>query len=118
LKHSSSPLLIVLASVACGAGSNPGAPTSDSTTTSMTTLSSPRAAVSLTVNPSPVVSTESGDPRAPREARWTIVLRDTGGVGSAVNFVNATLRDDETGVLADPRGVQSLSSSDVLAAAD
>ena len=38
----------------------------------------------------------------------------TGGVGATVNFVNATLRDAATGVLADPHGVLSQSASDVL----
>jgi hypothetical protein len=82
----------------------------------MPSLSSPRAAVTMTIDPSPVLSTDSGDPRAPRQARWQIVLRETGGVGATVNFVNSTLRDATTGVLADPHGVLSQSASDVLAA--
>jgi hypothetical protein len=83
----------------------------------MPSLSSPHAAVTLTINPSPVLSTDSGDPRAPRQALWQIVLRETGGVGATVNFVNSTLRDATTGVLADPHGVLSQSASDVVAAA-
>jgi hypothetical protein len=117
-KRFSLTLSVAIVSVACGAGTNPGAPTSESTSgVGMPSLASPHAAVTIAVSPSPVASTDSGDPRAPREARWQIVLRETGGVGATVNFVNATLRDATTGVLADPHGVLSQSSSDVLAAA-
>jgi hypothetical protein len=110
-------LLAAICLVACGAGSNPGAPSSPSASSGDTSsLSSPRAAVTIAVSPTPVVSTDTGDPRASREARWQVVLHETGGVGATVNFIDATLRDATTGVLADPHGVLSQSSSDVLAA--
>jgi hypothetical protein len=82
-----------------------------------TSLSSPRAAITIAVSPNLVISADTGDGRGSRHADWQVVLRETGGVGATVNFVNATLRDAATGVLADPRGVLSQSASDVLAAA-
>jgi hypothetical protein len=110
-------LLLLLACIACGAGTNPGAPTDTPTAVvAPSSSSSLRAAVSIAVSPSPVISIPA-DSRAPRQASWQIVLRETGGVGASVNFVNATLRDAATGVLADPNGVLSQSSSDILAAA-
>jgi hypothetical protein len=111
-------IFVALAAGACGAGTNPGAPTAEVTSAlGMPSPSSPRSAVTIAVSPSPVLSTDSGEARAPRRASWQVVLRETGGVGATVNFVNATLRDAGTGVLADPHGVLSQSSSDVLAAA-
>ena len=109
-------LVVALASVACGLR-NPGAPTADATPapTSVSPVKA-RAAVMLAISPNPVVSTDSDDPAYPRQASWQVVLRETGGVGATVNFVNATLRDAATGVLADPHGVLSLSSADVLTA--
>jgi hypothetical protein len=118
LTRRSLAVLVALVSCACGAGTSPGAPTTDAAAgVGMASASSPRAVVAITVDPSPVVSTDSGDPRAPRQAHWQVVLRETGGVGATVNFVNATLRDAATGVLADPHGVLSQSASDVLVAA-
>jgi hypothetical protein len=111
-------LLAAIAMVACGAGSNPGAPSSASPGAGDTSSpSSPRAVVTIAVSPTPVVSTGTGDSRASREAHWQVVLRETGGVGATVNFIDATLRDATTGVLADPHGVLTQSSTDVLAAA-
>jgi hypothetical protein len=118
LSRRSLALLVALVSCACSAGTSPGAPTTDAASgVGMPSVSAPRAALAITVNPSPVVSTDSGDPHAPRQAHWQVVLRETGGVGATVNFVNATLRDAATGVLADPHGVLSQSVSDVLVAA-
>jgi hypothetical protein len=108
---------MALACVACGAGTNPGTPTDQPTAAAAVTLSSPRSSVTLTVVPSLVISTDSRDPGAPRQARWHAFLRESGGVGATLNFVNATLRDAGTGVLADPHGVFSQTSTDVLAAA-
>lgn len=118
MRRSFLALLIALISFACGVDSNPGVPTAEPmAAVAAPGVSSPRTAVTIAVSPNPIVSSASGDPRAPRQASWQVVLRETGGVGATVNFVDATLRDAVTGVLAEPQGVLSQSSSDVLAAA-
>lgn len=118
MRRSFFALLVAFVSVACGAASNPGAPSAEPTAAvAATSVSPPRAAVTVSVSPSPIASSDSGDPRAPRLAGWQVVVRETGGVGATVNFVNATLRDAVTGALAEPHGVLSQGSSDVLAAA-
>ncbi len=109
---------VALVSLACGAPGIPGAPTAEPAAAMAADSVAPtRAVVTIALSPSPIVSGDSGDPRAPRLASWQVVLRETGGVGATVNFVNATLRDAVTGVLAEPHGVWSQGSSDVLAAA-
>ncbi len=109
--------LLALLTVACGDGTNPSASTEDASAAVVTSAaSSPKAAVTLAVSPNPVLST-FGAPGTPRQASWQIVLRETGGLGATVNFVNATLRDAATGVLAEPQGVISQSASDVQAVA-
>lgn len=118
MRRSPLAVLVALASVACGAASNPGAPTAaPAAAMAATSVSPSHAAVTIAVSPNPIVSGDSGDPHASRLAGWQVIVRESGGVGATVNFVNATLRDAVTGVLAEPHGVLSQASSDVLATA-
>ena len=81
----------------CGAGgSSPAAPAATPT---------PAAGmISLIVDPNPVPAVETGDPDTPLRAEWTVTIVLRGGAAGTVNFVNATLRDAETGVIPEPRG--------------
>jgi hypothetical protein len=47
-------------------------------------------------------------------ARWTIVIRETGGVGGRVTFLNSTLRDATSGARAWPTGTASLGTEALL----
>jgi hypothetical protein len=118
LRRSFLATFVALVSLACGAASNPGAPTAEpAAAVAASSVAPTRAVLTIALSPNPIVSGDSGDLRAPRLASWQVVLRETGGVGATVNFVNSTLRDAVTGVLAEPHGVWSLGSSDVLGAA-
>ena len=71
---------------ACGGHDNPVTPTSPSP--------SPQAALVVTVNAQPVVpGTEPGK----LLARWNVVIRETAGVGGAINLMSATIRDADSG---------------------
>jgi hypothetical protein len=49
-----------------------------------------RAEVVVSVSPSSPVAEPSGDPRLPWEVRWTLVLRETAGLGGHANFVDVS----------------------------
>jgi hypothetical protein len=55
------------------------------------------------------------DARAPsaRSAHWTLYITDSGGVGGFLRFVNATIRDAETGTPVEPRPSLSLDGSEI-----
>jgi hypothetical protein len=74
------------------------------------------ASVSLSVSPNPVTATETDDPKTPLRADWVVTITSA-GAGGTVNFVNATLRDAETGALPDPTGRLSLDGPDIAAQA-
>jgi hypothetical protein len=74
------------------------------------------ASLSLSVSPDPVTATETDDPRTPLRADWVVTITSA-GAGGTVNFVNATLRDAETGALPDPTGRLSLAGTDIAAQA-
>jgi len=85
----------------CGGESNPVAPTA-----------APRAALVVSVNAEPVAA--GSDPTT-HLARWAVVIRETAGVGGAVNLVNVTLRDADSG--ARPlRGNQVILDASLVAA--
>jgi hypothetical protein len=63
-----------------------------------------------------VTATETGDPKTPLRADWVVTITAT-GAGGAVSFVNATLRDAETGALPDPTGRVSLAAPAIAAQA-
>ncbi len=90
------------------AASNPVAPTPSPTP--------PSASLSLSVSPDPVIATETDDPQTPLRADWVVTIT-TSGAGGAVSFVNATLRDAETGALPDPTGRLSLAAPEIAAQA-
>jgi hypothetical protein len=98
----------MLAAVACGGGqlTNPSPPAA----------APAKATVSIAINPDPVVATDSSNPEAPFDARWTVEITSS-TIGARVNFVNATLRDGASGAEAEPSGMLSLGAADIAAAA-
>jgi len=99
---------LMLAAVGCGGGSVASAPTPVATPT--------KAAVSIAISPDPVVATDSANPDAPLDARWTVQITSS-PIGARVNFVNAILRDGTSGAEAEPSGTLSLGPADITAAA-
>jgi hypothetical protein len=85
-----------------------------SPTTPVTTP--PAAAVSIAISPDPVVATDSSNPDAPLDARWTVEITSL-AIGARVNFVNAILRDGASGAEAEPSGTLSLGPAEIAAAA-
>lgn len=94
--------LLVLAATGC-AGATGASPTVPATAT-----------VSIAIDPDPVVATDSDNPDAPLDARWTVEITST-AIGAHVNFVNAILRDGASGAEAEPSGTLSLGSADIVA---
>jgi hypothetical protein len=60
------------------------------------------ARLNVFVLPSPIVALRDARNPSSRVARWTVQVFETAGVGGALTFVNATLRDADTGALVDP----------------
>jgi len=75
-----------------------------------------RAAVSIAISPDPVVATDSSNPDAPLDARWTVEITSP-AVGARVNFLNAILRDGASGAEAEPSGTLSLGPAEIAAVA-
>jgi len=98
--------LLLLAAVGCGGAR----PTGSSPATPAT------ATASIAIEPNPVVATDSADPDAPLDARWTVEITSA-AIGAHVNFVNAILRDGASGAEAEPSGTLSLGPADIVAAA-
>jgi hypothetical protein len=99
--------LALPALVACGGGSTPAVPTAAAAPS--------HAAVRLVVAPDPIPSSADGAAGAAlREAAWTLTITETAGVGGTLNFVNGTLRDMQTGAVADPGGRMSLGAADLV----
>ncbi len=63
-----------------------------------------------------MTATETDDPKTPLRADWVVTITSA-GAGGVVNFVNATLRDADTGALPDPTGRLSLAAPDIAAQA-
>jgi hypothetical protein len=57
----------------------------------------------------------SPDPTERFLARWTVVVQETNGVGGALNFVNSSLRDAQSGATARPTGNIALDSPAIAA---
>ena len=82
---------------ACGADPEPLATTADSAATTMRQS----ATFAMTVEPT-AFSVAAGTP-PPLSAAWNVVLRETSGrVAGKVNFINATIRDAQSGAVAEP----------------
>jgi hypothetical protein len=76
----------------------------------------PQSAVSIAISPDPVVATDSSNPDAPLDARWTVEITSP-AIGARVNFVNAILRDGASGAEAEPSGTLSLGPAEIAAVA-
>lgn len=102
--------MLLLTAAACGGG-GAAAPTVASAP-----VPPQHAAVGIAVAPAPIASatTAPGDPSAPRLAVWTLTITESAGVGATLNFVNETLRDAQSGAVADPGGEASLGASDIV----
>jgi len=74
------------------------------------------AAIFIAIDPDPVVATESDNPDAPLDARWTVEITSP-AIGARVNFVNAILRDGASGAEAQPSGTLSLGPAEIAAVA-
>ena len=90
----------------CGGESNPVAPSPSPDL--------PRAALVVSVNAEPVAA---GASPATHLARWAVVIRETAGVGGGVNFLNAMIRDADSGADPDPGGLLNIDASLVAARA-
>ena len=101
-------LSLLLIPLAGCAASSPVEPTPSPTPAS--------ASLSVSVSPNPVNATETGDPQTPLRADWVVTIT-AAGAGGAVSFVNATLRDADTGALPDPTGRLSLAAQAIAAQA-
>jgi hypothetical protein len=99
--------VLVLAGCGGGGSTTPAAPTAPSPATAQVTIS---------IAPNPIVTTQ-GRSETSRQLAWQTVLAESVGAGVTVNFLNVTLRDAATGVLAEPQGIESLSAADIVAAA-
>jgi len=72
-----------------------------------------QARLNVLIVPNPVIVLR--DPRKPssRTARWTVHIFENGGVGGAVSFVNATVRDADTGAPVEPQGFLSMDVTEI-----
>jgi hypothetical protein len=98
-------LSLALAWAACR-GASPAAPTPAPTPVA--------ASLALSLSPDPIVAAENDDPDAPFRADWVVTITAV-GTGGTVSFVNATLRDAESGALPEPRGTLSLAAAGIVA---
>jgi len=87
-------------------GANPAAPTPSPTPAA--------ASLAVSLSPDPIVATENDDRDAPFRADWVVTIT-AAGTGGTVSFVNATLRDAETGALPEPRGTLTLADAGIVA---
>ena len=88
MKHSSRAVVAILTAVllpACGGGG--GGTTSP---TPVTTQPAARAEVQVTISPDSPVAKASGDRQYPWKVDWTVVLRETAGLGGNVNHVDVS----------------------------
>lgn len=72
------------------------------------------ASLAVSLSPDPIVAVENDDPEAPFRADWVVTIT-AAGAGGTVSFVNATLRDAESGALPEPRGTLSLGDAGIVA---
>ncbi len=85
----------------------------DATTAPLPSGPSAQARLSVFVLPNPVlVLRDARDPTS-RVARWTVQIMETGGVGGSVSFVNATLRETDTGAPVEPYGFLSMDAAEI-----
>jgi hypothetical protein len=99
---------LMLVAVGCSGGSV--------TSPTMPVATPTKAAVSIAISPDPVVATDSSNPDAPLDARWTVEIASP-AIGARVNFLNAILRDGASGAEAEPSGTLSLGPAEIAAAA-
>jgi hypothetical protein len=108
--------MLLLTAAACGSAGVSSAPTSASAP-----VQPAHGAVQLAVAPDPVLSAviaaAAGDLSVEHQAAWTLTITETAGIGGTLNFLNVTLRDQETGAVADPGGEASLGAADIAALA-
>lgn len=57
-----------------------------------------RAAVTISIDPDPIIATESGRSDYPWRIEWNVTYVETAGLGCSVNYVDVTQRDLTTGI--------------------
>lgn len=108
MRHARSALAVLSLALTWAAcrGASPAAPTPAPTPVA--------ASLALSLSPAPIVAAENDDPSAPLRADWVVTIT-AAGTGGTVSFVNATLRDAESGALPEPRGTLSLAEAGIVA---
>jgi hypothetical protein len=87
--------------VAPTAASSPAAPAST------------QARLSVSILPDPIlVLRDRRDPTS-LAAHWTVQILETAGVGGTLGFVNATVRDADTGAPVGPQGFLSMDTTEI-----
>jgi hypothetical protein len=71
------------------------------------------ARLSLQILPNPVVVLRDTRNPSSRIARWTVYITEGAGVGGAVRFVNATVREADTGAPVEPQGFLSMDATEI-----
>jgi hypothetical protein len=61
-----------------------------------------QARLNVFILPNPVIVLRDARNPSSRTARWTVQVIETGGVGCALSFINATVRDTDTGAPVEP----------------
>lgn len=79
--------LAVLALPACGGG---GGSTTGPTPVTPTPAPATRAEVSVSISPEHPVATPTGDRNYPWRVEWTVVLRESAGLGGNVNYIDVS----------------------------
>jgi hypothetical protein len=72
-----------------------------------------QAKLSVFVVPNPVIALRDARHPNSRAARWTVQIVETAGVGGALSFVNATLREIDTGAPVEPQGSLSMDAAEI-----
>lgn len=77
------------------------------------TAPQPQARLTVFVLPNPVIALRDARDPTSRVARWTVQVLETAGVGGVVTFVNATLRDADSGAPVEPQGFLSMDAAEI-----
>jgi hypothetical protein len=72
-----------------------------------------QARLSVMILPNPVIVLRDTRKPSSRTARWTVYIFENGGVGGTVAFVNATVREADTGAPVEPQGFLSMDRTEI-----
>jgi hypothetical protein len=77
------------------------------------TAPQPQARLTVFVLPNPVIVLKDARDPTSRVAGWTVQVIESAGVGGAFTFVNATLRDADSGAPVEPQGFLSMDAAEI-----